>query len=195
MNDSIGTAAVAVLANPKIQNIITKLFEKIYNKIMLKPMIGVVINDLHRSNLKLDFEKSKYQVIDLEKIYYILLEKKEDEKLENLKKHNPRVWLFTVKNQFKIIMTNLREMFKDEQIVCVMSNYELAKELKIDKIHIFVMDDDLEKKFLKDLSEDMHYYYYCMKHSIKNLFKKEYKSKEYLEFMINKILKDNNKKK
>lgn len=159
-----------------------------FRKSMLKPVVGVVVNDYHRNMLQLEFDEEEFQVIDLERLYHAVLPPSEIGKLENLKKECIRSWLSVVKEDMKKLLDKNRLLAKDEQIVCLLSNFELAKELNIKKLHVFIMDDDLKKEVHGHVDAKTRAYLQRLNRQSKKHERKEYKSKDYLEKLINKLL-------
>ena len=186
----ISSAAAAILNNEETKNFIKKIFRKLYKKIFLKPVICVVVNDLHRKKLNFDFDDKKYQLLDLDEIYNTMLSEAESIRLKLLKVNNVRIYTDSVKQHFKKILNTIRESYKNEQIILLLSNMELVDAMHVKEVTCYIPDDDLQEEI--ELSVDEHTRKY-IRLNHKNLDNHKntvmYKSLEQLNKMLHKRFK------
>lgn len=186
----ISSAAAAILNNEQTKNFVKKIFRKLYKKIFLKPVTCIVVNDLHRKKLNFDFDDKKYQLLDLDEIYNTMLSEAESIRLKLLKVNNVRIYTDSVKQHFKKILNTIRESYKNEKIILLLSNMELVYAMHVKDVTCYIPDDDLQEEI--ELSVDEYTRKY-IKINHKNLENHKntvmYKSLEQLNKMLHKRFK------
>lgn len=177
---TIGAVASGILKNEKARNILSKFFHKIYKRMMLKPVKCVVINDVDRLNLKFKYQEEVYQYLDVEAVYLSLLSDSDIAKLSQLKKLNPRSWVLAVKKPCKNALNMVRNQWRKETVILIVSNMELAKELHVKDITMFVQDKEFHKTMSNSVDETTFEYLDKMKDNYLKYDHIEYKSHEQL---------------
>ena len=145
---SVGAVAAGVLKSDVARNILSRFVRKIWKKIRLKNVACLVVNDCDRKRLKFDYDEDKYQYLDVEAVYLSLLSDGEIARLRELKQLNGRGWIMSVRTPCKQILNNVREMWRNERVILCVSSPELAKELHVSDVTIYVQDEEYHNELM-----------------------------------------------
>ena len=177
---SIGAIASGILKSDAARNILSRFFHRMYKKIMLKSVKCVIINDVDRLKLKFKYQEEMYQYLDVEAVYLSLLSDGEIARLSELKKLNPRSWILAVKQPCKRILNTVRNQWRKETVILIVSNLELAKELHVSDITIFVQDKEFHRVLSESIDETTFVYLDKLKEQHSKYDHVEYKNHEQL---------------
>lgn len=155
---SLGAAALGVLKNETTQSVLRKFVRKIWKKICLKQPITCVINDAHRRGLRFKYDEAKFQLLDLENTYLSLLSDGEVARLADLKRSNSRAWILSVKEPCKRLLNTVREHWRKERVILILSNPELATELHMKDIRLFAPDNECFAEMMESVPEHQQEY-------------------------------------
>jgi hypothetical protein len=160
VSGSLGAAALGLLKSEAAQNIVMRMFHKLWKKIRLKNVQCIVVNDCDRRKLKFKYDDAKYQFLDVESVYLSLLSDGEIARLGKLKEMNIRSFIISTRVPCKRLLTNIRTLWKNETVILCVSNVELAKELHIPKKNTFVFCQDKEyhEQLLESLPDESRPY-------------------------------------
>ena len=148
---SLGSLALGIMKSKEAKTILGRFFRKVWKMLRLKSVKCIVVNDIHRLKLVFDYPVDKYQYLDVEKVYLSLLSDGEIARLSELKKVNPRAWIISVREPCKRVLNTVREQWRNERVILCVSNTELAKELHVDNVNVFVQDKELHEEMVESV--------------------------------------------
>lgn len=151
----VGLIVVGVFGNEYIQCIVVKVVKVVLYLFIFKDLYCIVVNDLYRKSLNFEFDDSKFQLLDIEKVYLVFFFDGEVVCFSKLKLMNMRVWLVVFWKLCKMLYNNVCQYWNKERVVVIVFCKELVWELKIvdKRIMIFVLDEDLLVEMLEGFDE------------------------------------------
>jgi hypothetical protein len=182
---NIATMALKVSQNQQVRSLLSRLLHKIYKRLSLKKVHCIIMEDDTRLKLSFDFNKNKYYLVDLEKVFKCLLSEQEKEQMKNIKLLSYEIFISKYSKQLKEILNILRYSHKDKELILLMSDVSLCHALHCHQFNTYLMNDN-EFNLMISKVENQDIKEYLNNHREKHLKKNTqfYKTLEELKYML-----------